>query len=96
VPELVAVLVARADAAGSSPRARDLRAEAAELFEQKLNDAGRAKELFAQVLAEDPGHLKAGDGMARIAERTGDFQSLVAILERRPSRGGVARRPTPS
>jgi len=83
VPELVAVLVARADAAGSSPRARDLRAEAAELYEQKLNDVGRAKEIFGQVLAEDPGHIKAGDGMARIAERTGDFKSLVAILERR-------------
>jgi tetratricopeptide (TPR) repeat protein len=82
-PELVGVLVARADASGSSPRGRDLRTEAAELFEQKLNDAGRAKEIFAQVLAEDPGHVKAGDGVARIAERTGDFKSLVAVLERR-------------
>ncbi len=82
-PELVGVLVARADVSGSSPRGRDLRAEAAELFEQKLNDAARAKELFAQVLAEDPGHLKASEGMARIAERTGDFKSLVVILERR-------------
>ncbi|HEY8041934.1 MAG TPA: tetratricopeptide repeat protein [Polyangiaceae bacterium] len=82
-PELVTVLTARADAMGSSPRARDLRAEAAELYEQKLNDAARAKDVFAQVLAEDPGHGKAGDGMARISERMGDFQSLVAILERR-------------
>jgi tetratricopeptide (TPR) repeat protein/tRNA A-37 threonylcarbamoyl transferase component Bud32 len=82
-PELVAVLIARADTAGSSPRARDARSEAAEIYEQKLNDAARAKEIFAQVLAEDPGHLKASDGMARIAERTGDFKSLVAILERR-------------
>jgi tetratricopeptide (TPR) repeat protein/tRNA A-37 threonylcarbamoyl transferase component Bud32 len=82
-PELVGVLVARADVSGSSPRGRDLRAEAAELFEQKLNDAARAKELFAQVLGEDPGHLKASEGMARIAERTGDFKSLVVILERR-------------
>jgi tetratricopeptide (TPR) repeat protein/tRNA A-37 threonylcarbamoyl transferase component Bud32 len=82
-PELVAILVARAGVAGSSPRGRDMRTEAAELFEQKLNDAPRAKEVYAQVLAEDPGHIKAGDGMARIAERTGDFKSLVAILERR-------------
>ena len=82
-PELVAVLVARADAAGASPRARDARTEAAEIHEQKLNDAARAKEIFAQVLAEDPGHLRASDGMARIAERTGDFKSLVTILERR-------------
>jgi tetratricopeptide (TPR) repeat protein/tRNA A-37 threonylcarbamoyl transferase component Bud32 len=82
-PELVGVLVARADVAGSSPRARDLRAEAGELFEQKLNDPERAREVFAQVLAEEPGHVKASDGMARIAERTGDFKALVAILERR-------------
>jgi tetratricopeptide (TPR) repeat protein len=82
-PELVNILVARADVSGSSPRARDLRAEAGELFEQKLNDAGRAQEIFAKVLGEDPGHVKAADGMARIAERVGDFRSLVAILERR-------------
>jgi tetratricopeptide (TPR) repeat protein/tRNA A-37 threonylcarbamoyl transferase component Bud32 len=82
-PELVTVLVARANASGSSPRARDLRAEAAELFEQKLNDPGRAKDLFGQVLAEDPGHAKASDGMARIAERLGDVRTLLAILERR-------------
>jgi len=82
-PELVSVLLARADAAGGSPRARDLRGEAAEVFEQKLNDASRAKDIYAQVLAEDPGHGKASDGMARIAERTGDFKALVAVLERR-------------
>ncbi|MGH7297881.1 MAG: hypothetical protein ACRELB_23275, partial [Polyangiaceae bacterium] len=82
-PEVVGVLVARADVSGSSPRARDLRAEAAELFEQKLNDGPRAKEIFAQVLADDPGHVKASEGMARIAERTGDFKSLVVVLERR-------------
>jgi tetratricopeptide (TPR) repeat protein/tRNA A-37 threonylcarbamoyl transferase component Bud32 len=82
-PELVAVLLARADASGSSPRARDLRAEAGELFEQRLNDAGRAREIFAHVLGEDPGHVKAGDGMARIAGRTGDFKTLAILLERR-------------
>lgn len=82
-PELVAVLTARADVAGSSPRARDARAEAGEIVEQKLNDGPRARELFAAVLAEDPAHAKAGDGMARIAERTGDHKTLVAVLERR-------------
>ncbi len=82
-PELVAVLLSRADAAGASPRARDARAEAAEVHEQRLNDAARAKDIFAQVLEEDPGHIRAGDGMARIAERMGDFRALVAVLERR-------------
>jgi tetratricopeptide (TPR) repeat protein len=82
-PELASALVARADAAGSAPRARDVRADAAEVYEQRLNDAERAKALFAHVLSEDPGHPKAVDGMARIAERTGDFRSLVVVLERR-------------
>jgi tetratricopeptide (TPR) repeat protein len=82
-PELVSVLTARADAAGGSPRARDFRAEAAELFEQKLNDSGRAKDLFALVLADDPGHSRASEGMARIAERLGDVRTLISILERR-------------
>lgn len=82
-PELVAVLIARADAASASPRARDARAEAGEIYEQKLSDVARARDLFAAVLAEDPGHARASDAMARIAERTGDFKTLVSILERR-------------
>ena len=82
-PELVLVLLARADASSASPRARDERAEAGEIYEQKLSDAVRARELFAAVLAEDPGHARAGDGMARVSERTGDYKALVAILEQR-------------
>ena len=82
-PELVAVLRAQADAAGSSPIGRDLRAEVGEIYEVQLNDAGHAGEAYAQVLLDHPGHVKASDGMARIAERTGDFETLVAILEQR-------------
>jgi serine/threonine protein kinase/lipopolysaccharide biosynthesis regulator YciM len=91
-PELVAVLVARAEASSASPRARDARTEAGEIYEQKLNDMARARDLLATVLAEDPGHVRASDAMARIAERTGDFKSLVAILERRAeARRGAER-----
>jgi tetratricopeptide (TPR) repeat protein/tRNA A-37 threonylcarbamoyl transferase component Bud32 len=82
-PELVNVLVARADAATSSPRARDLRAEAAETLELKLSDSTRSRELYVSVLSDDPGHEKAADGLARISERTGDYQTLVAILQKR-------------
>ena len=82
-PELAAILLIRADASASSPRARDLRSEVAELLEMKLNDAARAKELYAKVLADDPGHVRAGDALARIAERQGDFQTLVKLLEKR-------------
>ena len=91
-PELAALLLARADAATSAPRGRDLRAEAAELFETKLNDTSRARSLYAAVLADDPGHAKAGDALTRIAERTGDFETLVKLLERRAeARRGTER-----
>jgi tetratricopeptide (TPR) repeat protein/tRNA A-37 threonylcarbamoyl transferase component Bud32 len=89
-PELAAILLARADAAPSSPRARDLRTEAAELFEAKLGDVAKAKALYAAVLADDPGHARAGDALAKIAERSGDFDTLVKLLEKRAEsrRGG--------
>lgn len=82
-PELVALLMARADVASTAPKARDLRAEAAEILETRLNDLSRARDLYAMVLADDPGHLKAGEAMARVAERTGDFQTLAQLMERR-------------
>lgn len=82
-PELVGLLMTRADVAPTAPKARDLRAEAAEILETRLNDVARARDLYNAVLADDPGHAKAGEAMARVAERTGDFQTLAQILERR-------------
>jgi tetratricopeptide (TPR) repeat protein len=98
-PELAALLLSRADAATgaprpgtSAPRGRDLRAEAAEILETKLNDTNRARDLYAAVLAEDPGHGRAGDALAKIAERSGDFETLVKLLERRAeSRRGAEK-----
>lgn len=91
-PELAQVLVARADAAASGPRARDWRAEAADLFESKLNDPARARELYLAVLQDDPGHVQAGDALARIAERAGDFAELARILRSRAeARRGTER-----
>ena len=82
-PELATTLSSRADAMGSSPRARDLRTEAAEIFESRLNDTKRAKDIYASVLAEDPAHARAGDALAKIAEREGDFKTLVGLLNHR-------------
>ncbi|HEY8078898.1 MAG TPA: tetratricopeptide repeat protein, partial [Labilithrix sp.] len=82
-PELASLLMSRADVAATAPRARDLRSEAAEILETRLNDMPRARDLYAAVLTDDPGHAKAGEAMARIAERTGDFQTLAQLLERR-------------
>ncbi len=82
-PELVSLLTARADHAATAPKSRDLRAEAAEILETRLNDLARARDIFMSILADDPGHAKACDAMARIAERTGDFPTLAQVLERR-------------
>ncbi|MGH7328229.1 MAG: tetratricopeptide repeat protein, partial [Polyangiaceae bacterium] len=82
-PELAGVLLKRADAAGATPRSRDLRTEAADLFESRLNDVPRAQKLYEAVLIEDPGHTKAGDAVARIAEKNGDFTKLASLYEAR-------------
>jgi tetratricopeptide (TPR) repeat protein len=89
-PLYAAILLQRADAAGATPRGRDLRVEAAHTFEAQLGDERRAKDYYAAVLAEDPSHDAASDGLARLAEKTGDFRTLVGLLERRANalRGG--------
>jgi tetratricopeptide (TPR) repeat protein/tRNA A-37 threonylcarbamoyl transferase component Bud32 len=81
--ELGLVLTRHADAAKTPAQARDLRAEAAEILEQHLNDTQSARSLYEQILAEDPGHTRASDAVARIYERTGDYANLVKLLSRR-------------
>ena len=89
---------ARADAGAARPwrAARDAGPKPPRST-SKLNDAPRAQQLFVQVLAEDPSHSKAVDGAARIAERSGDFASLVVVLDRRAeSLRGKDKRGVPS
>ncbi len=81
--ELALILLARADAGGSTQRTREFKAEAADVFENKLNDEQRARDLYATVLADDPAHARAGEAMARIAERTQDYRTLVKLLEKK-------------
>lgn len=91
-PELVALLMTRAEAAATAAKARDLRAEAGEILETRLNDLSRARDLFDAVLLDDPGHARAGQAMARIAERTGDFKTLAELLVRRAeARRGIEK-----
>ncbi|MEO6601839.1 MAG: tetratricopeptide repeat protein, partial [Polyangiaceae bacterium] len=80
--ELGMVLTRRADAATTPARARQLRAEAAELLELRLNDTDSARALYEQLLSEDPGQVKASEALGRIYERTLDFTSLLKLLER--------------
>jgi tetratricopeptide (TPR) repeat protein len=81
--ELGMVLTRRADAAKTPAQARDLRAEAAEILEQYLNDTQSARALYEQILSDDPGHSRASDAVARIYEHTRDFANLVKHLSRR-------------
>lgn len=81
--ELGRILTQRADAAATPAQARDLRAESAEILEQRLGDTGSARAIYEMVLSEDPGHERAADALARILEKQGDFDVLVKRLEER-------------
>ncbi len=81
--ELGQVLLRRADCAPTAERARQYRAEAADLLETKLSDAGRARDLFEQIIAEDPGHDAACEALARIYQQVNDHEGYAKILERR-------------
>ena len=81
--ELGAILVSRADASASPARARDLRAEAADILETYLGDGSGARAMVEQILADDPAHVQANDQLARLCERSGDHAGVVKVLERR-------------
>ncbi len=81
--ELGQLLTHRADAAATPERARDLRTEAAEILEQRLGDTAGARAVYELVLSEDPSHERAGDALARILEKQGDFDVLVQLLKAR-------------
>ncbi|HEX6273399.1 MAG TPA: tetratricopeptide repeat protein, partial [Polyangiaceae bacterium] len=80
--ELGQVLVRRADVA--APRlSRDLRAEAAEVLAKRLDSAAGAEEMFQAVLAEDPGHSRACEGLAELLRSRGEGRRALELLEAR-------------
>jgi tetratricopeptide (TPR) repeat protein len=81
--ELGQILVTRADRAPTPAQARDLRAEAADLLETRLSEAGHARDLYETIFAEDPSHLKATIALERIYTKIEDWAGLAKILERR-------------
>ncbi|HEY3235118.1 MAG TPA: protein kinase [Polyangiaceae bacterium] len=80
--ELGNLLLERAKAAPPA-LARDLKAEAAEILESHLDNPGAARDLYAEILGEDPGHEKATEALGRLHEKTGDLLGYVQVLERR-------------
>jgi tetratricopeptide (TPR) repeat protein len=80
-PELGMVLMTHADAASTPSRARDLRAEAADLLYYRLNESQQARNLYERILSEDPSHPKANQALAKIYEAAGDIEGLARTLE---------------
>jgi tetratricopeptide (TPR) repeat protein len=75
------VLERRANAVRGEPR-HTLLCRAAELFEGPLMDLSEAIRRYEAVLAEEPGHHGALRGLDRAHTTTGDFDELLAFLER--------------
>ncbi|HVJ14141.1 MAG TPA: protein kinase [Polyangiaceae bacterium] len=79
--ELGQILVHRADIAAPA-QSRDLRSEAAEIA-AKMGSPGHAEELFSAVLAEDPGHGRAAEGLAALLRARGESDKALKVLEGR-------------
>jgi tetratricopeptide (TPR) repeat protein len=82
-PDLVAILLRRADAATQAARGRDALVDAADILAGKLNDAARARELLERVLADDPVHERATALLEELLARTQDWAALVGVVERK-------------
>jgi len=76
------VLLRRADVAAPN-LARDLRVEAAEVLAARLNNANAARELYAAVLEEDPGHEKASLGQVALLDAAGDAAGALLVRQTR-------------
>lgn len=81
-PELGQTLIRRAEVAPPNV-ARDLRAEAAEVLATHLGNSQGAQDLYQGVLAEDPGHGAAAEGLGRLLRQAGDTARALKVLEGR-------------
>ncbi len=81
-PEYAQVLLRRADVAAPN-LARDLRVEAAEVLASRLNNAAAARELYAAVLEEDPGHAKASAAQVALLDAAGDTAGALSVRQAR-------------
>ncbi len=80
--ELVSVLETRIGRAATPERGRDLRAEAAEILETRMSEPSRARDLYEEILEEDPAHQKAVEALGRIYQREDNHAGMVHVLER--------------
>lgn len=81
--ELLTVLLRRAEVTTNPARARDFRADAAEVVLKKINDPMRAISLFEEVVADDPTHPKAAEALEVMHTDRGNWKALANLLEAR-------------
>ena len=79
--DLAQLLMHRAESAPTPSVARDLRAQAAQVAHENLGDTEVAKQMFEQVLEEDPSHPGALAALEDIYTAAGDGAALTALLE---------------
>ena len=80
--EYAQVLLRRADVAAPN-LARDLRVEAAEVLAARLNNSAAARELYAAVLEEDPGHEKASADLVTLLDAADDAAGALLVRQTR-------------
>ncbi len=83
--ELGAILMQRAQSHPSGEVARNLKSEAAGILETKINDAKAARELYEEILEQDPSHQLASESLERVLRQSSDFEELANLLDRRSS-----------
>lgn len=81
--ELGQVLMRRAEVATTTAKARELRFEAAELLEARLNEPLKAKELYEHILAADPSHERALEALLRIYDKESNAAGTIKLLDRK-------------
>ncbi len=82
-PELAGMLLKRAEVATSPTRARDFKAEAAEIVHRRLNDGKRATDLYEEILADDAAHPKATEALELLYSERKEWDALVKLLEKK-------------
>src|SRR5450432_4167621 len=76
------VLLRRADVAAANV-SRDLRVDAAEVLVNRLSNAAAAREIYASVLEEDPGHARASEGQVSLLEAADDAAGALGVRQTR-------------
>ncbi len=81
--ELAQVLERLAEIVTIPARRRDIRAEIAVMYEERLDDREKAIEMYRSVVAEDPTHPQAAAALERLCYKLERWKDLSDLLEKR-------------